>query len=148
MLREENILPARRVLWIPLLVDLTVSYAYCFLVDAVPLDRQGPHAPWTHWVQQPWVYALLSPIVIVASWRALIELRRALAGERRHWWRLPAEGAAGGAVLYLSVMAVAVMQIFDVRAFAEAIAFGGLLGGLLTLTNDVAARAIKPYINA
>jgi len=128
--------------WVVALLDSLITYSFLFAANEIPLGRTGPHAPWTHWITQPWVYVLCAPVVLVATWRGVHEFQLARRGGAR-WLRLPAEGAAIGAGVMLALGLFVPSTMADlVETTLEGALVMAALGALLTLVNLVLVCAL------
>ena len=131
-------------LWIVALVDALATYAFAFTANGFALGRSGPHAPWTYWLAQPSIYALIAPGALVAAWRGVSHARRAEAS-RSSWWQLAAEGAIAGGLLAPALVVVARGSASDAGlASLQAAFLCGVLGFVLAVINHVLSRMLTP----
>jgi hypothetical protein len=142
--------PSARTLWLVAVADFVLTYPWAFAANALtPPD--GPHAPWTYWIAQPWVYAFIAPVAAVAAWRGVCHVRAA-GSRRQRWWQLPSEGFVVGIGVALLAVLIDWPPHFSVRhAISEVLTIGvlvGSLGLLLSATNALLIRVLTPARSA
>ena len=134
---------SRRALWMVVLADVLLTYPVAFAAEAWMGGSEGPSAPTSYRVAQPWVYALIAPVAGVAAWRGARQVADAWAGRAR-WWRLPLEGAATGVALALLIGAPLGATSDLAPAVRDAALLAGGLGAALTCINLPLARLLRP----
>jgi hypothetical protein len=136
--------PIPRALWMVVLADVALTYAYCFATYAL-LPRSPLAAPTSYLLTQRWVYGYIAPVAAVAAWRGARQVLHAWAG-RPQWWRLALEGAAiGAAAAFLMAPPAPGRPLTQVaRGMLEVAAITGGLGLMLTVANHSLARVLRP----
>ena len=136
--------PLSRALWMVVLADVALTYAYCFAAYAL-LQRSPLAVPTADFLTQPWAYGYVAPVVAVAAWRGARQVLDAWAGRPRRW-RLALEGAAIGAAaaFLMAPPAPGRPPTLVVRGMLEAAAITAVLGLMLTVANRPLARALRP----
>ncbi|HYR09667.1 MAG TPA: hypothetical protein VEQ60_17970 [Longimicrobium sp.] len=136
--------PIPRALWLVVLADVVLTYAYCFATYAL-LPRSPLAAPTADFLTRPWAYGYIAPVAVVAAWRGARRVLDAWAGRPR-WWRLALEGAAvGAAAAFLMAPPTPGRPLTQVaRGMLEVAAITGVLGLMLTVLNRPLARALRP----
>jgi hypothetical protein len=132
-----------RSIWIVVLADVLITYAYAFAANAWMDNSLGPEAPVTYWLTQLWVYSLIVPVAVVASWRGTQQVLDAWDARPR-WWRLPLEGMGIGAA---SIVLLGLLNGWGsdfLPTLRDVIRLCGGLGLLLTGANAPLARLLRP----
>lgn len=127
------------------LADAVLTYAYVFAANGFVGEVQGPHAPATYWLTQPWVYLLIAPVAAVACWRGARQVQDAWAGRPR-WWRLTVEGVAIGAACSASLGLMIASWSDFVLMLRDVVILCGGLALLLTCANVPLARVPRPRL--
>lgn len=132
-----------RSVWMVVLVDVVLAYAFSFVANGLIGGSEGPKAPPAYWLTQWFAYLFIAPIAAVAAWRGARQVLDAWAG-RPAWWRLTVEGALLGA----GCTVLLALSLGSLRDFAMALRDGvvlcGALGVVLTCANYPLARLLRP----
>lgn len=132
-----------RSIWIVVLADVLLTYAYVFVSHTLIDNAELRAAPLSHWLTQPWVYSLIAPVAAVASWCGARQVLDVWAGRPR-WWRQPLEGIAiGAACVVLQGLSSGSWSDF-LLVLRDVILLCAGLALLLTCANVPLARLLRP----
>jgi hypothetical protein len=132
-----------RSIWIVVLADVLLTYAYVFVSYTLMDNVELRAAPLSHWLAQPWVYSLIAPVAAVASWCGARQVRDVWAGRVR-WGRQPLEGIAIGAACVVLWGLLSGSWSDFLPALLDVILLCAGLGLLLTCANVPLARLLRP----
>lgn len=132
-----------RSIWIVVVADVVLTYAYAFAANAWMDNSLGPEAPLTYWLTQLWVYSLIAPVAVVASWRGTQQVLDAWDARPR-WWRLPLEGMGIGAASMVLLGLLSGSWSDFLPVLRDVILLCAGLGLLPTCANVPLARLLRP----
>jgi hypothetical protein len=126
-------------------VDALITYAACLaayaLVPRILISPPPPYSP-----PDPWVYVYGVPVAATAAWLGGSQVLAAWAHDPR-WWRLMLECAGIGALATFLIVSPDARHPLT-GPVAEAVAAATvtclILGAVLTPTNYVLSRALRP----
>lgn len=132
-----------RSIWIVVLADVVLTYAYVFIAHTWLASMEFRVAPLRYWLTQWWVYSVIAPVAVVASCLGARQVLDAWAGRPR-WWRQPLEGMAIGAACVVPfVLSTGTWSDF-LLLLRDTILLCAGLALLLTCVNVPLARLLRP----